>query len=65
MRESEKFVVKRLQAKPVSYTVTISHFVSAGEWQMGLHVEGVAEDTENRERVASDLRFAADLLEQK
>ena len=58
-----QFVVHRLRAQPVEYTVTIKHFVSAGEWTMGATVEGVDKDEETRKRVAFDLRTAADWLE--
>lgn len=58
------FVVHRLSAKPVEYTVRITHFVSGGEWVMGASVHDVAgPDAVQRERVAADLRNAADLVE--
>ena len=60
---SDQFIVHRLRSKPIKYTVTINHFVSAGEWQMGVTVQDVGEDDTNRERVAADLRAAADMLE--
>lgn len=60
-----QFVVHRLRSKPVEYTVTIRHFVSAGEWQMGVTVQDVGEDDTNRERVADDLEAAAQMLRNK
>lgn len=62
---SDQFVVHRLRSKPVEYTVRIRHFVSGGEWQMGVTVLDLAEDDEQRRRVASDLRQAADMLDDK
>jgi hypothetical protein len=59
-----EFVIKRLRAKPVDYTVTISHFVRAGEWTMRVGVNGSVDDRENRLRVAADLRMAAAWLEE-
>ena len=61
----EAFVVNRLRSKPVSYSVQIDHFVSGDHWQMAASVHGVTEDQVNRERVAADLRHAADLMEGK
>ncbi len=58
-----QFVVHRLIAAPVEYTVTIKHFVSGGEWTMSAAVYGVDKDEETRKRVAFDLRTAADWLE--
>ncbi len=58
------FVVHRLRSKPVEYTVTISHFVRAGQWVMSVGVDDVAEDRENRLRVAADLRAAAEWIEE-
>lgn len=62
---SDRFVVHRLRSKPVEYTVTIRHFVAAGEWQMGVTVQDVDEDDTNRERVADDLEAAAQMLRNK
>jgi hypothetical protein len=56
-------VVNRLRTHPVTYTVEISHFVVGGEWQMGVSVHGTYRDSENRRRVAADLREAADRIE--
>ena len=64
MADNDAFIVKRLRSKPVEYTVKISHYVSGGEWVMGVSVHDVSEPDEvQRERVASDLRYAAELLE--
>ena len=61
---ADAFVVKRLRSKPVEYIVKIRHFVSGGKWVMGVSVHGVAEpDNVQKERVAADLRYAANLLE--
>lgn len=62
---SDQFVVHRLRSKPIEYTVGIRHFVVAGEWQMGVTVHDVAEGSEERRRVASDLRYAADMLDKE
>lgn len=59
------FVIKRLRSKPVEYTVTIRHFIAAGEWKMSVAVQDVSEDDTNRKRVASDLRRAAEMLEEE
>lgn len=58
----DAFVIHRLRAKPVEYSVTIRHFVSEGEWQMSMTVEGAEDDTVNRLRVAEDLEVAASWL---
>jgi hypothetical protein len=64
MSGADAFVIHRLRAKPVEYTVKIRHFVAAGEWVMGVSVHDVADPDEvQRERVAEDLRYAATLLE--
>jgi hypothetical protein len=60
---TDRFVIHRLKSKPVSYGVGISHFVSHGEWQMGIEVTGAGEDDENKRRIASDLRAAAEMLD--
>lgn len=57
------FVIHRLRSKPVSYTVGINHFVAEGEWKMGIEVTGAGEDDENKRRIASDLRAAAEMLD--
>lgn len=59
------FVLKRLRAKPVTYTVEISHLAVGGEWQMSVTVRDLVEDDEQSRRVASDLRLAADILDGK
>lgn len=64
MNAQDTFVVHRLRSKPVEYTVKIRHFVSGGEWVMGVSVHDVSEpDEAQKERVAADLRYAAELLE--
>jgi len=60
---SDQFIVKRLRSKPVEYTVRIRHFIIDGEWHMGATVMDVAEDDVNKDRVASDLRAAATILD--
>lgn len=60
---TNQFVIHRLKSKPVSYTVGIRHFVSHGQWQMGIEVMGAGEDEENKRRIASDLRAAAEMLD--
>jgi hypothetical protein len=63
---SDRFVVHRLRARPVEYTVTIRHFVSGGEWMMGVTVKDVAMDNaEECRRVALDLKCAATMLEEE
>lgn len=64
MSDPGAFVIHRLRAKPVEYTVRISHFVRDDAWVMGMSVHDVADpDAVQRERVAADLRHAAILLE--
>jgi hypothetical protein len=59
------FIINRLRSKPVEYTVAISHYVSGGEWMMGVSVQNVSDpDDVQRGSVAADLRYAADLIEQ-
>ena len=60
---NEALVVNRLRAKPVVYTVKITHCVIAGEWNMGVEVNDVEMDIENRRLIAANLREAADRLE--
>jgi len=60
---TDQFVIHRLRAKPVEYSVTIRHFVVDGEWQMGVSVSGVSDDDENKKRVSFDLRRAADMID--
>jgi len=60
----DTFVINRLCSKPVEYTVKILHFVSNGEWVMGVSIHDVSEPDEvQKERVAADLIYAAELLE--
>lgn len=61
---SDQFVVHRLRSKPVEYTVRIRHFVVDGKWQLGVTVLDIAEDDEQKSRVAADLRRAADMLDE-
>ena len=64
MSDADAFVIHRLRAKPVTYTATISHFVQAGEWVMGISLGDIGDmDEEQRGRIAADLRAAADLVE--
>jgi len=63
--EPDQFVIHRLRAKPVEYTVKIRHFVSGGEWMMGVTVCDLADSERNHISVADDLRQAADMLEGK
>lgn len=48
----DAFVIHRLRSKPVEYSITIRHYIAAGDWQMSVTVEGAADDNENRCRVA-------------
>jgi hypothetical protein len=64
MSGESAFIVHRLRSKPVEYTVTISHFVRAGEWVMSVGVNDIDDDRENKLRVAADLRAAADWIEE-
>ena len=59
----DQFVIHRLRAKPVEYTVKIRHFVSGGEWMMGVTVCDIEEGERGRLSVAADLRHAAGMLE--
>lgn len=60
-----EFVVHRLRAKPVEYTIRISHYVSDGLWTMrAAAVDGVDVTKENMLRVAADLRTAAKWIEE-
>lgn len=60
----DAFVIHRLRAKPITYGVEITHFVSGDEWMMSVTVSDVSMETpEERARVAEDLRAAADLVE--
>lgn len=60
----DAFVIRRLRAKPVEYTVKIRHFVSGGEWMMSVSVHDITTlDAVQRSRVTADLRQAAELLQ--
>jgi len=48
MSGESAFVVHRLRAKPVEYTLTISHFVRDGQWVMSVGVNDVSMDHEER-----------------
>ena len=61
---SNEFIIHRLRAKPVEYNVTIRHFVSGGEWMMGVTIDGVEDGSVDRARVADDLRHAANMIEE-
>lgn len=61
---SDQFVVHRLRAKPVEYSVDISHFVRDGKWVMQGRVNNIAETKEDMLRVAGDLRALAQWLEE-
>lgn len=62
--DPDAFIVHRLRAKPIEYTVKIRHFVSGGRWMMSISLHDVsAEDDVQKERVAEDLRRAAELME--
>lgn len=61
----DAFVIHRLRSKPVEYSITIRHYIAAGDWQMSVTVEGAADDNENRCRVAEDLDIAASWLRRK
>lgn len=58
------FVLNRLRKEPISYWVGIDHLVVGGEWTMRLSVNEINESPEDKRRVASDLRRAADMLEE-
>ena len=60
---SDQFVIHRLRSKPVEYTVKIRHFVSGGEWMMGVTVCDIEENERGRLCVADDLRRAAEIIE--
>ncbi len=61
---AQDFIVPKLRAKPVTYTVEISHFVQDGQWALAVNPIGVAQDKANRQRVAADLEAAAVILRQ-
>jgi hypothetical protein len=64
MSGESAFIVHRLRSKPVEYTLTISHFVRAGEWVMSVGVNDIANTREDNLRVAADLRAAARWIEE-
>lgn len=60
----DAFVIHRLRAKPITYSVEISHFVGDGDWMMSVTVNDVSmENLDERSRVAEDLRACAALIE--
>lgn len=61
--ETDQFVIHRLRSKPIEYTVRIRHFVSGGEWMMGVTVMDIVDDDRGHAAVADDLRRAADIVE--
>lgn len=63
--ESDQFVIYRLRAKPVEYSVRIRHFVSGGEWMMGVTVYDVAESDRAKLAVVDDLRRAIEIFEEE
>lgn len=61
--DPNQFIIHRLRAKPVEYTVKIRHFVSGGEWYMGVTVCDLADTERDRFSVIADLRHALEILE--
>ena len=61
--DPDQFVVHRLRAKPVEYTVKIRHFVSGGGWMIGVQVLDLEDSDRARLCVADDLRRVADIVE--
>jgi hypothetical protein len=61
--DPDQFVIHRLRAKPVEYTVKIRHFVGDGKWMMGVTVCDLADTDRNHVSVAADLRYAAEMCE--
>lgn len=54
------FTVERLRRKPVSYTITVTHFAEGENHASRISIEGVGMDTkERRDRVVDDLKWAA------
>lgn len=63
LNDPDAFVIHRLRAKPVEYTIRFRHFVKDGARAFGITVSDIAQDRENRLRIAADLRVAAAMLE--
>jgi hypothetical protein len=65
INRSDLFVIHRLRAKPVEYTVKIRHFVERNEWMIGVIVCDIEENERGRLSVADDLRRCAEMLEDR
>jgi len=74
--KSDQFILHRLRAKPIEYTVRIRHFVgSGGKWMMGVTVNDIGdglclsrvspESAIAMRSVADDLRRAIEILEEE
>jgi hypothetical protein len=61
--DPNQFVIHRLRAKPIEYTVKIRHFVSGGRWMIGVQVNDLEDSDRARLSVADDLRRVADIVE--
>ena len=59
----DAFVIHRLRAKPVEYSFKVVHFVTDGDWCLGIEVNDLDEDPETKRRLAADLREIATWLE--
>jgi hypothetical protein len=59
----DQFVIHRLRAKPVEYTVKIRHYVSDGKWMMAVTVYDIEDSERAHLAVADDLRRAAEICE--
>ena len=58
------FTTERLRRRPIVYTVEIVHFIDEDDcWKLGASVSDVQDSSEDRRRVAADLRKIADWLE--
>jgi hypothetical protein len=61
IQRQDNFVLHRLRAKPVTYTVEINHFVSDGKWTCRLKLIGIGDLTEQqRKNISADLEWAAE-----
>ena len=63
--ERDQFVIHRLRAKPVEYTIKIRHFVSGGEWMIGATVCGIEENARAKLSVVEDLRQVIEMFERE
>jgi hypothetical protein len=61
--DADRFIIHRLRSKPVEYTITLRHFVSGGEWMLGVLVNDIENSQRAKEAIASDLRYAAAMLD--